>query len=77
MANVALSILGLLLLAACDDDGSSPTPALPPTVVPMNAHAWAILYSPGMLPHPTPQTGGGWYFHFPTPGGCAAPSRCL
>src|SRR5262249_32024655 len=35
------------------------------TVVPMNVQAWAILHSPGMPPHPTPQTGGGWYFDFP------------
>jgi hypothetical protein len=32
----------------------------------MNAQAWSILYSPRMPPHPTPQTGGGWYFDFPT-----------
>jgi hypothetical protein len=31
----------------------------------MNAEAWSILYSPGMPLHPTPQTGGGWYFDFP------------
>jgi hypothetical protein len=32
----------------------------------MNVQTWAILYSPGMPPHPTPQMGGGWYFDFPT-----------
>jgi hypothetical protein len=66
IAKVALSILGLLLLAACNDNGSSPAATPRSTVVPMNAQAWAILYSPGMPPHPTPQTGGGWYFDFPT-----------
>jgi hypothetical protein len=66
IANVVLSILGLLLLAAGDDNGSSPAPTPRSTVVPMNVQAWAILYSPGMPPHPTPQTGGGWYFDFPT-----------
>jgi hypothetical protein len=66
IAKVALSIFGLLLLAACDDNGSAPAATPRSTVVPMNAQAWAILYSPGMPPHPTPQTGGGWYFDFPT-----------
>jgi hypothetical protein len=66
MAKGAFSILGLLLLTACNDNGSSPAPTPPSTGVPMNAQAWSILYSPGMLPHPTPQTGGGWYFDFPT-----------
>ena len=60
-----MSIVGLLLLVTCNDGGSSPAPA-PPPVVPMNAEAWSILYSPGMPPHPTSQTGGGWYFEFPT-----------
>jgi hypothetical protein len=32
----------------------------------MNAQAWSLLYSPGIPSHPTPQTGGGWYFDFPT-----------
>jgi hypothetical protein len=32
----------------------------------MNAQAWSIMYSPGMPSHPAPQTGGGWYFDFPT-----------
>ena len=66
IAKVALSIFGLLVLAACDDNGSSPAATPRSTVVPMNAQAWAILYSPGMPPHPTPQAGGGWYFDFPT-----------
>src|SRR6266852_325243 len=66
IAKVALSILGLLLLAACNDNGSSPAATPRSTVVPMNAQAGAILYSPGMPPHPTPQAGGGWYFDFPT-----------
>ena len=35
-------------------------------MVPMDAQMWSILYSPGMPPHPTQQTGGGWYFDFPT-----------
>jgi hypothetical protein len=67
MAKVVLSILGLLWLAASNDNGSSPaTTPLRSTVVPMDAQAWAILYSPGMPPHPTPQTSGGRYFDFPT-----------
>jgi hypothetical protein len=61
-----LFILGLLLLAACNDSASSPASTLPSTEVPMNAQAWSIMYSPGMPPHPTLQTGGGWYFDFPT-----------
>lgn len=63
---VVLTILGLLLLGVGNDNGSSPAPAQRSTVVPLNAEAWSILYSPGMPPHPTPQTGGGWYFDFPT-----------
>jgi len=59
-----LSILGLLLIVA--RNGSSPLAAQTSTLVPMNVQAWAILYSPGMPPHPTPQVGGGWYFDFPT-----------
>ena len=66
MAKVALSIVGLLLLAASNDNGSSPAPTLRSTAVSMDAQAWSILYSPGMPPHPTPRTGGGWYFDFPT-----------
>ena len=65
MAKVAFFILGFLLLTACNDNGSSLAPTPPSTGVPMNAQAWSILYSPGMPPHPTPQTGGGWYFDFP------------
>ena len=67
IAKVVLPILGLLLLAAAsNDNGSSPAPTPRSTVVPMDAKAWSILYSPGMPPHPTPQPGGGWYFDFPT-----------
>jgi hypothetical protein len=66
MAKAILSILGLLLLAACNDNGLSPGLAPRSTIVPLNAQAWSILYSPGMPPHPTPQAGGGWYFGFPT-----------
>src|SRR5712691_9248607 len=66
MTKVPLSILGLLVLAACNDNGSSPAATPRSTVVPMDAQAWAILYSPGMPSHPTPQTGGWWYFDFPT-----------
>lgn len=67
MARVVAFILGFLLLAACDENASLPPAATRPlSVVPMNAEAWSILYSPGMPPHPTPQTGGGWYFDFPT-----------
>lgn len=66
MTKRVLSILGLLVLAACNDDGSSAAPAPQSAVVPMNAQAWSILYSPGMPPHPTAQAGGGWYFDFPT-----------
>ncbi len=58
--------LGSLLLAACNDQGSSAASTSPSTVVPTNAQAWAILYSPGMPPHPAPRPGGGWYFDFPT-----------
>ena len=64
MTKVALFILGLLLLTACNDAGLSATPGS--TVVPMDARAWSILYSPGMPSHPTAQTAGGWYFDFPT-----------
>jgi hypothetical protein len=63
---VVLPILGLLLLAASDDNGSSRVSAPRSATVPMNAQAWSILYSPGMPPHPTPRRGGGWYFDFPT-----------
>jgi hypothetical protein len=66
MAKVALSIMGLLLIAASNDNGSSPAPTLRSTAVPMDAQAWSILYSPGMPPHPTPRIGGGWHFDFPT-----------
>ena len=66
IAKLVLSILGLLLLAASNDSGSSPAPTPQSTDVPMDAQAWSILYSPGMPPHPTPRTGGGWYFDFPT-----------
>ena len=66
MTKGSFSILGLLVLAACNDDGSSAAPASRSAVVPLNAQAWSILYSPGMPPHPTPQAGGGWYFDFPT-----------
>jgi hypothetical protein len=65
MVKGTLFILGLLLLAACNDSGSSPASTLPSTEVPTNAQAWSIMYSPGMPPHPTPQIGGGWYFDFP------------
>jgi hypothetical protein len=58
-------MFGLLLVAACDDNGH-PASTARSTVVPMDAEAWAILYSPGMPPRPTPQTGSGWYFDFPT-----------
>jgi hypothetical protein len=64
IVRLALSILGLLLIAA--RNGSSPLAAQTSTVVPMNVQAWAILYSRGMPLHPTPQIGGGWYFDFPT-----------
>jgi hypothetical protein len=66
MAQGTLFILGLLLIAACNDSGSSPASTLPSTEVPTNAQAWSIMHSPGMPPHPTPQIGGGWYFDFPT-----------
>lgn len=62
---VVLSILGFLLLAASDDNGSSPAVAPRSTGIRLKAQAWSILYSPGMPPHPTPRTGGGWYFNFP------------
>jgi hypothetical protein len=66
MGKVLQFILVLLVLAACNDTESSPAPTRSSTAVPMNAEAWSIRYSPGMPPHPTPQTGGGWYFDFPT-----------
>ena len=66
MTKEALFILGFLLLAACNDNGPSPAPTQLPTDVPLEAQAWSIFYSPGMPPHPTPRTGGGWYFDFPT-----------
>jgi hypothetical protein len=65
IAKAVLSIFGFLLFASCDDNGPFPAPT-PRSTVLMDAVAWAILYSPGMLPHPTPQAGGGWYFDFPT-----------
>jgi len=61
-----LSILKLLLLAVCNANVSSADTTPPSHVVPMNAQAWSIAYSPGMPPHPTAQPGGGWYFDFPT-----------
>jgi len=66
MAKVVLSILGLLLLAICNDNVSSSASAPRSTVGLLNAQTWSILYSPGMPLHPTPRTGGGWYFNFPT-----------
>lgn len=60
----ALSILGLLLLAVCLQAFAVPTPRTTGGL--MKAQAWSILYSPGMPPHPTLRTGGGWYFNFPT-----------
>jgi hypothetical protein len=66
MVKVAPFVLGLLVLAACNDNDSSPPPTRSSTIVPMNAEAWSISYSPGMPPHPAPQDGGGWYFDFPT-----------
>ena len=66
IAKLVLSILGLLMLGASNDSGASPAPSARSTDVPMNAEAWSILYSPGMPPHPTLQTGGGWYFDFPS-----------
>jgi hypothetical protein len=64
MAKV-LSILGLLLIVVCLQ-GVAATPAPSSSVGLLKAQAWSILYSPGMPPHPTPRTGGGWYFNFPT-----------
>ena len=59
---VTLPLLGLLLLATCNGSGS---PAHKPTVVPLDAKAWAILYSSGMPVHPLPLETG-WYFDFPS-----------
>ena len=61
MAKIVPCVLGLLVLAACNDNDPSPAS----TTVPMNTEVWSIRYSPGMPPHPTPQTSGGWYFDFP------------
>jgi hypothetical protein len=66
MAKGVLSVLGLLLLAVCNDNVSSPASAPRSTIGLLNAQAWSILYSPGMPPHPTPRAGKGWYFDFPT-----------
>ena len=67
MVKVAPFVLGLLVLAACNDnDLIAATHAIINAIVPMNAEAWSISYSPGMPPHPAPQDGGGWYFDFPT-----------
>jgi hypothetical protein len=65
-AKVLFSVVGSLLASACDGNGPVSAPTTPSTVVRRDAQAWAILYSPGMPPHPTPQTGAGWYFDFPT-----------
>ena len=65
MAKVMRSILGFLLLAVCNESRSQPAATAQSMVVPMNAQAWNILYSPGMPPHPTPQIGGGWYVDLP------------
>ena len=62
---VMLPSLGLLLLVA-SNDRVSPAPTPRSTVVPMDAQAWAILYSPRMPAHPSPQETGGWYFDFPS-----------
>ncbi len=66
MAKVVPFIFGLLMVAACNDNDSSPAPTRSSTVVPMNAEALSIRHSPGMPPHPTPQTNRSWYFDFPT-----------
>ena len=67
---LGLSMLGLLMVAACGDNASLTASTARSTVVPMDAEAWAILYSPGMPPHPTPHTGSnGWYFDFPNAAG--------
>jgi hypothetical protein len=62
MRTGAISTLGLLLLVTSNVTGASHRSA----IVPMNAQAWSILYSPGMPLHPTPLRGGGWFFNFPT-----------
>ena len=66
LVRVLLPILGLLLLAACNDESGSPAPTLRSTVVPMDAQAWSIRYSPGMPAHPSPRETGGWYFDIPS-----------
>ena len=60
----AMSVLSVLLAAACNASG--PAAAQRSAAVPMTAQEWSILYSSGMPLHPTPRTGGGWYFNFPT-----------
>jgi hypothetical protein len=65
MRTALLAIFGLLLLAVCNYSRSSADPTLQLAVVPMDPHAWAILYSPGMPPHPNAQGDGAWYFDFP------------
>jgi hypothetical protein len=65
IVKVISPILGLLLLAASSDSGF-PVPTPRSTVVRMDAQAWAMLYSPGMLAHPSPRETGGWYFDFPS-----------
>src|SRR5690242_9033973 len=59
-------ILAFLLMSACNESGTQPAATAQSTIIPMNAQAWTIRYSPGMPPHPTPQPGGGWYFDFPS-----------
>jgi len=59
-------ILTFLLISACNESGTQPAATAQSTIIPMNAQAWTIRYSPGMPPHPTPQPGGGWYFDFPS-----------
>ena len=65
MVKVILPILGMLLLADCNDS-ASPAPTARASIVPMDAQAWAILYSPGMPAHPSPREMGGWFFDFPS-----------
>ena len=65
MVKVILPILGLPLLVACNES-ESPASAQRSSIVPMDAHAWVILYSPGMPAHPSPQETGGWFFDFPS-----------
>ena len=65
MRTALFAVLGFLSLAVGNYSRSWADPTLQSDLVPMNAQAWAILYSHGMPPHPTAQADSGWCFDFP------------